>query len=366
MRRAKDRTRSIPVIAFAVAFAAAFGTGEVHAAKPADSPSYVLHVLALPPGFASAVDVSINDRHEIVGTVRVGISGGHSQAAYWAHADAAPVLLPCLSEPCESRARSINNLGVVSGGANDQALLWHPSGTGWIPEVLLNPFQLDGTARAFAYDVLDDGTASGLCDPTELTLAQNTIPVIWGVPETVTMLPVPEGFIAGSARRMNDSRDAVGTLEMGVNPDGSGGTYVYGSLWVNEGGTYVTVPLTYFANDITPRAADGSSFLVASEAGRIRVFKDADSWSYVVEASPGGPGLGINAAGDMVGFLTKGGWNVDDSGTPYLLNAGGVLTALPLPLHTTGIAAAVSADRWVAGWLYLRMQHPAAVWAPPN
>jgi hypothetical protein len=360
MRKANERTVSIRVMAVAVVLAAAFGTNDVYAQKGRVSPSYSLQVLGLPTGFVSARDVSINDRHEIVGTVRVGLSGGHSRAVYWAHAGAAPVLLPCLSEPCESRATAINSLGVISGAANAQAVLWHPSGTSWIPEVLLNPDPQDETSWAMANDVLDEGTAGGLYDPTSVPWTPNHVPVIWGALDAVTALPLPEGFLAGSVRRINDSRDAVGTVETN---DGTDPTYVYGALWINDGGTYVTVPLTYFVNDITPRAADGSSFLVASGAGRLRVWKDADSWNYVVEANPGGSGTAINAAGDMVGVIVKAGWQTNGE-TPYLLTAGGTLTKLPLPSRATGIAADVSGDRWVAGWLYLRQEHPAAVWSP--
>jgi hypothetical protein len=362
MRQANERTVSIRVMAVAVLLAAAFGTNDVYAQKGRDGPSYTLQVLSLPTGFVSARDVSINDRHEIVGTVRVGLSGGHSQAVYWAHASAAPVLLPCLSEPCESRATAINSLGVISGAANDQAVLWHPSGTSWIPKVLLNPDPWDETSWARANDVLDDGTAGGSYDPTRVPWTPNEVPVIWGAYEAVTELPLPEGFLDGSLRRMNDSRDGVGAVRTN---DGTDPTYVYGALWINDDGTYVTLPLTYFVNDITPRAADGSSFLVASDAGRLRVWKDADSWNYAVDANPGGSGTAINAAGDMAGVISKGGW-MANGGTPYLLTAGGTLTKLPLPSRATGVAADVSGDRWVAGWLYLRTEHPAAVWAPPN
>jgi hypothetical protein len=97
----------------------------------------------------------------------------------------------------------------------------------------------------------------------------------------------------------------------------------------------------------------------------MRVWKDADSWNYVVETNPGGSGTAINAAGDMVGVIVKAGWQTNGE-TPYLLTAGGTLTKLPLPSRATGIAADVSGDRWVAGWLYLRTEHPAAVWAPLN
>jgi hypothetical protein len=347
MRQANQETVSIRVMALAVVLAAAFGTNDVYAQKGRDGPSYTLQVLGLPTGFVSAREVSINDRHQIVGTVRVGLSGGHSQAVYWANAGAAPVLLPCLSEPCESRATAINSLGVISGTANDQAVLWHPSGNSWIPELLLNPDPRDETSWAMANHVLDDGTAGGSYDPTRVPWTPNEVPVIWGAFEAVTALPLPEGFLDGSLRRMNDSRDGVGVVR------------------INDGGTYVTVPLTYFVNDITPRAADGSSFLVASDAGRVRVWKDADAWNYVVDASPGGSGTAINAAGEMVGVMVKGGW-LTSGETPYLLTAGGTLTKLPLPSRATGIAADVSGDRWVAGWLYLRTEHPAAVWAPLN
>jgi hypothetical protein len=193
-------------------------------------------------------------------------------------------------------------------------------------------------------------------------LALNEVPVIWGALGAVTELPLPEGFLDGSLRRMNDSRDGVGAVRIN---DGTDPTYVYGALWINDGGTYVTVPLTYLVNDLTPRAADGSSFLVASDAGRVRVWKDADAWNYVVEANPGGAGTAINAAGDMAGVIAKGGW-LTNGGTPYLLAAEGTLTKLPLPSRATGIAADVSGDRWVVGWLYLRTERPAAVWAPLN
>lgn len=362
MRQANERTVSICVISLAVVVATAFGTKDVYAEKSRGGPSYTLQVLDLPTGFVSARDVRINDRHEIVGTVRVGLSGGHSRAVYWAYAGAAPALLPCLSEPCESRATAINTVGVISGAANDQAVLWHPSGTSWIPEVLLNPDPRDETAWAMANDVLDDGTAGGVYDPTRVPWEPNEVPVIWGALEAVTELPLPEGFLDGSLRRMNDSRDGVGVVRTN---DGTDPTYVYGALWINDGGTYVTVPLTYFVNDITPRAADGSSFIVASDAGRMRFWKDADSWKYVVDANPGGSGTAINTAGDMVGFTVKGGWQTGGE-TPYVLTAGGTLTKLPLPSRAAGIAADVSGDRWVAGWLYLRTEHPAAVWAPLN
>jgi hypothetical protein len=362
MRQANERTLSIRVLAVAVVLAASLGTHDVYAEKGRVGPSYSLQVLGLPAGFVSARDVSINDRHEIVGTVRVGLSGGHSRAVYWASAGAAPVLLPCLSEPCESRATAINNRGVISGAANNQAILWHPSGTSWIPEVLFNPDPRDETSWALANDVLDDGTAGGLYDPTSVPWTPNQVPVIWGALEPVTELPLPEGFLDGTLRRINDSRDGVGAVRTN---DGGDPTYVYGALWINDGGNYVTVPLTYFVYDITPRAADGSSFLVASDAGRMRVWKDADSWNYVVETNPGGSGTAINAAGDMVGVIVKAGWQTNGE-TPYLLTAGGTLTKLPLPSRATGIAADVSGDRWVAGWLYLRTEHPAAVWAPLN
>jgi len=360
MRQVSERTVSIRVMALGVVLASAFGTNDVYAGKA--SPSYTLQVLGLPTGFVSAIDVSINDRHEIVGTVRVALSGGHSRAAYWAHAGAAPVLLPCLSEPCQSKATAINGLGVISGASNDQAILWHPFGTSWILEVMLHPDPQDETAWARANDVLDDGTAGGSYDPSRIPMALNEVPVIWGALGAVTDLPLPEGFLDGSLRQMNDSRDGVGAVRIN---DGTDPTYVYGALWINDGGTYVTVPLTYFVNDLTPRAADGSSFLVASDAGRVRVWKDADSWNYVVEANPGGAGTAINAAGDMAGVIAKGGW-LTNGGTPYLLTAGGTLTRLPLPSGATGIAADVSGDRWVAGWLYLRTERPAAVWAPLN
>jgi hypothetical protein len=346
----------------AVTLAAALCTYEALAEKGNGAPPYSLRVLSLPSGFVSAVDVSINDRHEIVGTVRVGLAGGHSSAAYWAHAGAAPALLPCLSEPCESRATSINGLGVISGAANGQAVLWHPSGTSWIPEVLLNPDPRDETSWAKANQVLDDGTAGGSYDPTRTTFALNEVPVIWGFLEAVTVLPLPEGFLDGRLARLNVSRDGVGTVRIN---DGADPTYVYGALWINDDGGYVTVPFTYFVNDITPRSTDGSTFLVASDAGRMRVRKGADSWTYSVEASAGGAGLAINAAGDMVGVIGKGGW-MTDGGTPYLLSADGRLTKLTLPSGATGIATDVSGDRWVAGWLYLRRERPAAVWVPTN
>jgi hypothetical protein len=60
----------------------------------------------------------------------------------------------------------------------------------------------------------------------------------------------------------------------------------------------------------------------------------------------------------MVGVVGKGG------GTPYLLAADGTLTKLPLPSGATGRATDVSGDRWVAGWLDLRTERPAAVWFP--
>jgi len=360
MRQTNERSRGVRLVTMAVMLVAALCTNEALAQKSKGGPSYSLQVLSLPTGFVSAVDVGINERHQIVGTVRVGLTGGHSSAAYWPHAGAAPVLLPCLSEPCESRATSINDLGVISGTANGEAILWRPSETGWIPEVLPNPDWRDETSWARANHVLDDGTAGGSYDPTRTTFALNEVPVIWGVLEAVTVLPLPEGFLDGSLTRLNVSRDGVGIVRVndGVDP-----TYIYGALWINDDGGYVTVPLTYFVYDITPRSTDGSTFLVASDRGRMRVRKDTDSWGYVVETSAGGAGLAINAAGDMVGVIGKGGW-MAHSGTPYLLAADDTLTKLPLPSGATGIATDVSDDRWVAGWLDLRTERPAAVWVP--
>ena len=98
----------------------------------------------------------------------------------------------------------------------------------------------------------------------------------------------------------------------------------------------------------------------------MRVRKEADSWSYVVEASAGGAGLAINAAGDMVGGIGKKSW-MATGGTPYLLAANGTLTKLPLPSGaTSGIATDVTGDRWIAGSLDLRTVRPAAVWVPTN
>lgn len=362
MRQSSERIVSIRVMALAVVLAAGFGTNDVYAAKGRDSPSYTLQVLSLPAGFTSARDVDINDRHEIVGTVRVGLSGWHSQAVYWADATAAPVLLPCpTSEPCESRATGINNNGVISGSVDQEAVLWHPTGGSWTLEVLPNPCQLDETSWTMANDVLDDGTAGGSCDPTVTTFALNEIPVVWGAyTSEPAELPVPEGFLDGRLGRINSSNDAVGTVR--VN-DGTDPTWNYGALWINDDGTYVTMAFTYFVNDIAPRATDGYSFLVASDVGRLRVWKDVDSWTFAVDADAGGPGYGINAAGDMVGAVTKGGTS---GSTPYLLTAAGKLTKLPLPRGATGTAASVSSDQWVAGWLYLKTEHPAAVWVPPK
>jgi len=345
----------------AVMLAAALCTNEALAAKGSGAPSYTLQVLSLPSGFISAVDVHMNERHEIVGTVRIGLTGGHSSAAYWAHAGAAPVLLPCLSEPCESRATSINELGVISGAANNEAVLWHPSGTSWIPEVLPNPDRRDETSWARANQVLDDGTTGGSYDPTTRSFGLEEVPLIWGALEAVTALPLPEGFVDGGLARLNASRDAVGYVR--VKDDG-GSTLVYGALWINDAGGYVTVPFTYALHDITPRSTDGSTFLVASDRGRMRVRKEADTWSYVVEASAGGAGLAINAAGDMVGGIGKRSWSAN-GGIPYLLAADGTLTELPLPSgNASGIATDLTGDRWIAGSLDLRTVRPAAVWVP--
>lgn len=360
MRQTIERSRGIRLMTMAVMLAATLCTNEAFAQRSKGGPSYSLRVLSLPTGFVSAIDVSINDRHEIVGTVRVALAGGHPRAAYWAHVDAEPVLLPCLSEPCESRATSINGLGVISGAANGEAVLWHPSGTSWIPEILPNPDRRDETSWAKANHVLDDGTAGGSYLPTVTIIAPSEVPVIWGFLEEVTVLPLPEGFLDGTLARLNVSRDGVGIVRIN---DGAPPTYLYGALWINDDGGYVTVPFTYFLNDIAPRSTDGSTFLVASDAGRMRVRKDGDSWSYSVEASAGGAGLAINAAGDMVGVIVKGGW-LTDGGTPYLLAADGTLNKLPVPSGATGIATDVSGDRWVAGWLYLKRERPAAVWVP--
>lgn len=360
MRQTNERTRGMRLVAMAVVLTAALCTNEALAQKSKSAPPYSLRVLSMPSGFFSVADVSINTRHEIIATVRVG-TVGHSSAAYWAHAGAAPVLLPCLSEPCESRATSINDLGVISGMANGEAVLWHPSGTSWIPEVLPNPDWRDETSWARANHVLNDGTAGGSYDPTGRTFALNEVPVIWGYLEAVTVLPLPEGFMDGGLARLNVSRDAVGYVR--VKDDG-GATYVYGALWINDYGGYVTVPFTYPLYDITPRSTDGSTFLVASARGRIRVQKEADSWSYVVEASAGGAGLALNAAGDMVGGIAKASW-MSNGGTPYLLAADGTLTELPLPSgNASGIATDVTDDRWIAGSLDLRTVRPAAVWVP--
>ncbi len=75
MRQANQGTVSLQVMALAIAFAASFGTNDAHAQRVKDPPSYTLHLLGLPTGFVSARDVSINDRHEIVATVRGYTSG---------------------------------------------------------------------------------------------------------------------------------------------------------------------------------------------------------------------------------------------------------------------------------------------------
>jgi hypothetical protein len=356
MRHVNARTLPTRVTACAVALLAAVGTGVVSAQKGKGGAAYTVQVLGVPAGFADASAVSINDSHEIVGTARITLS--NTRAVYWAHAGAAPVLLPCLSEPCLSSASAINGAGVISGTANGEAVLWHPDVSGWITEVLLNPDPQDETSVAVANHVLDDGTAAGWYAPTTATWSPTGIPVIWGQ-GSAAELPIPEGFLAGRLGAINDSGDAVGDVR--VN-DGASPTYVYGALWINDGGTYVATALTFSVSAITPRAHDGS-FLVASDAGRLRVSNADGSWNYVVDANPGGPGIGINAAGDMVGVLAKGGW-LTDGGTPYLLTAGGTLTKLPLPSRVTGTAAAVSNDRWVAGVLYAKTGRQPAVWVP--
>ena len=208
MKQASERIVSIHVMALAVVLAAGFGTNDVYAAKGRDSPSYTLQVLSLPAGFTAASEVNINDRHEIVGTVRVGLSGWHSQAVYWADATAAPVLLPCpTSEPCESRATGINNNGVISGSVDQEAVLWHPTGGSWTLEALPNPCQLDETSWTMANDVLDDGTAGGSCDPTVTTFALNEIPVVWGAyTSEPSELPVPEAFLDWYAGLANQGK----------------------------------------------------------------------------------------------------------------------------------------------------------------
>lgn len=356
MRQANRRNPSMYRMALAVVLAGAVGSSAISAQKGKGGADYTVQVLGVPAGFADAFAVSINDSHEIVGTARITLS--RMRAVYWAHTGAAPVVLPCPSEPCVSSASAINNNGVISGTANDEAILWHPNGSGWVVEVLLNPYSPDETSVAVANHVLDDGTAAGWYAPTTATWSPTGIPVIWGQ-GSAAELPIPQGFLAGRLGAINDSGDAVGDVR--VN-DGADPTYVYGAMWINDSGTYVTASLTFSVSGITPRAADGS-FLVASDAGRLRVLKTGGSWNYIVDANPGGPGIGINAAGDMVGVLAKGGW-LTDGGTPYLLTAGGTLTKLPLPSRVTGTAAAVSNDRWVAGVLYAKTGRQPAVWRP--
>ena len=54
MRQANQSTLALQVMALAVAFAASFGTNDAHAQRVKDPPSYTLHLLGLPTGFASA------------------------------------------------------------------------------------------------------------------------------------------------------------------------------------------------------------------------------------------------------------------------------------------------------------------------
>ncbi len=359
MQRTHGWMLSVRVVALAALLVAAGGTHDLFAQKSKGGAVYALHVLGLPSGFASARAESINDQHEIVGTARVSISGGTFRAVYWAHAEAAPVLLPCPAEPCQSSATAINAAGVIAGTANGDAILWHPSGSGWFVEVLPHPGPPDGSWTAVASDVLDDGMAAGYYAATYGIMYPNDVPVLWGALQTATELPVPSGFFSGRLARANASGDAIGELRTN---DGSDPTYVYGGLWINDGGTYVMVSLTSLVTGITPRAAD-ESFLISSSAGRVRIWPSGGSWNYLIETYPGGPGTAINASGDMSGILPK---KSSLGGTPYLLTADGALVKLPLPSGSSGATAAVSSDRWVAGVLYLRTERPAAVWRPLN
>jgi hypothetical protein len=73
---------------------------------------------------------------------------------------------------------------------------------------------------------------------------------------------------------------------------------------------------------------------------------------HTIDSTAGGPGGGINQAGDMAGVLP----------VPYLYTVDGTLTKMPLPSGATGAASSVTSDRWLGGdYLKQGVDYPA-VW----
>ncbi len=336
----------------AVFLFSAYGQASAQKGKGGAGPKYELVTLGFPQNFDIAEANDLNEQHQVIGTLNYRLND--ERAAFWqfAEASAQPDVLPCPSEPCRSRANAINSLGTVVGFAGGTATKeggiaakWTRSGSGW--ELSAFPHPGDDAYFAEAFDILDNGSAAGMYAYLDAMLNTRSTPVLWDPAGTITELPVPQGFFAAEANRLNDSGDAVGTFL--TFHSGSACCVLYGALWVNTPSGYVAFVFNELLTGITPRGPDGS-FYMSAQTGRIRAFESGGSWNFAYEANPG-PANGINDQGDIVGHIPKG-YGVN--GQPYLLFLSGTLVKLPVTKGSTGTASAVSDDAWVAGMLEKR------------
>jgi len=314
---------------------------------------YELVTLGFPQTYAIAKANDLNAQHQVIGTLNY--QRNDERAAMWQFAEqsAQPVILPCPAEPCRSRANGINSIGTVVGFAGGLAAKWSISSSGW--ELSAFPHPGDESYFAEANDVLDNGSAAGMYSHLDLMENSWSTPVLWDPGGNVTELPIPQGYFAGEATRLNNWGDAVGTLRAFYN--GSICCLIYGVAWINTPDGYLAFVFNEQLTGITSRGSDGS-FYMSSQTGRIKATSPGGSWEFANEANPG-PAFGINEEGDIVGYISKGS---NLGGQPYLLFSSGAIVKLPVSRGSTGAGTAISSDRWAAGML----DKKPVVWRPAN
>lgn len=309
--------------------------------KPgAGGPGYALVQAQLPVGYTASRGVAVNRAHMVAGWASGAPGRGHRALAWELGAGtAATTLLPEPPGAWQSEAHSINDLGTVGGEVDGAAVLWVPDGAGWRIE------QLHG--QGVVRSVRNDGAAVGSIFLDEAGFEHQ--PAFWNAAGALTPLPLPASaqWPWGVGFAINAQGDVAGAL---YQPVPGGGTLEYGAVWLYEGtGWTVLAAETGPALGIADRAADGS-VRVATVTGELLTYARepiTERWTATTTMLPGA-GLAVSPAGDIAGFISKGGW-VLSLGTPYLLSQAGVLTKLPLPKGKTGAARGVSGDLWLAG-----------------
>ncbi len=157
------RGRSILVFVFAVLAVTLVGWSVAVAGKPQPPPAaeYSLTELKVLPGFTASYGVDINDLGQVVGDMKT--ASGETVAVVWETPSAAPTELPLPDGYDGSRARAINDDGLIVGWAGCVAsgtihpVIWVPGLSGYEMQDLTG----DPADGGYAWDINADGYVVG-------------------------------------------------------------------------------------------------------------------------------------------------------------------------------------------------------------